>query len=76
MHKLGFGTRRVHRISFVREAILPTLDRIDRTLLTAVQNNARASNKELAAIAGLAPSSCLARMKRLVADGVIRGWHA
>lgn len=52
------------------------LDRIDRALVAAVQNDARLSNKELAAIVGLAPSSCLARMRRLEADGVIRGWRA
>ena len=52
------------------------LDRIDRALLAAVQNDARLSNKELAAIVELAPSSCLGRMRRLQADGVIRGWRA
>lgn len=52
------------------------LDRIDRALVAAVQQDARLSNKELAAIVELAPSSCLARMRRLEADGVIRGWHA
>lgn len=52
------------------------LDRIDRTLLRALQNNARISNKELAAQIGLAPSSCLARVRKLEADGVIRGYRA
>jgi len=40
------------------------LDRIDRDILAVLQNNARASNKELAAHVGLAPSSCLERVKR------------
>ena len=48
------------------------LDRIDRQLLAALQNNARLSNKELAARVGLAPSSCLTRIRKLEADGVIR----
>lgn len=51
------------------------LDRIDRTLLRALQNNARASNKELAARVGLAPSSCLARVRKLERDGVIAGYR-
>lgn len=52
------------------------LDRIDRALLAALAKNARASNKELAALVGLAPSSCLERVRRLVRDGVIRGFAA
>ncbi|PRP92398.1 Leucine-responsive regulatory protein [Enhygromyxa salina] len=52
------------------------LDRIDHEILGALQNNARLSNKELAASVGLAPSSCLERVKRLIQDGVIRGFHA
>ena len=52
------------------------LDRIDHEILALLQNNARLSNKELAATVGLAPSSCLARVQRLVRDGVIRGFHA
>lgn len=34
------------------------LDRIDFRILTELQNNAQLSNKELAAIIGLAPSTC------------------
>lgn len=56
--------------------VLLGLDRIDCQILGALQNNARLSNKELAAFVGLAPSSCLARVRRLVADGVIRGFRA
>jgi DNA-binding Lrp family transcriptional regulator len=52
-----------------------TLDRIDFALLGALQNNARSSNKELAANVGLAPSSCLTRVRRLERD-VIKGYHA
>lgn len=52
------------------------LDRIDRALIDALQNNARLSNKELAASVGLAPSSCLARVRRLTETGVLRGFHA
>ncbi len=52
------------------------LDRIDFEILDALQNNARLSNKELAARIGLAPSSCLARVRRLTDDGVIEGFFA
>ena len=52
------------------------LDRIDHEILVALQKNARLSNKELAAEIGLAPSSCLARVNRLIREGVIRGFHA
>ena len=52
------------------------LDRIDGLLVSALQNNARLSNKELAARVGLAPSSCLERVRRLQATGVLRGFHA
>jgi len=52
------------------------LDRIDAVILSALQNNARMSNKELAAVAGLAPSSCLERVRRLTARGVLRGFRA
>ncbi len=51
------------------------LDRIDFALLELLQNDARTSNKELAASVGLAPSSCLARVRRLERD-VIRAYRA
>lgn len=49
------------------------LDRIDRALVAAVQEDVRRSNKELAARVGLSPSACLERMRRLRERGVIRG---
>jgi DNA-binding Lrp family transcriptional regulator len=52
------------------------LDRIDHVILEQLQNDARLSNKELAGRIGLAPSSCLVRVQRLIADGVLRGFHA
>ncbi len=51
-------------------------DRIDFGILTVLQNNARLSNKELAAEVGLAPSTCLERVRRLRSSGVLRGFHA
>jgi DNA-binding Lrp family transcriptional regulator len=52
------------------------LDRIDRALVAELQNNARASNKDLAELVGLAPSTCLERVRALRARGVVRGFHA
>jgi len=52
------------------------LDRTDRQILVALQNNARLSNKELAATVGLAPSSCLERVRKLQDTRVLRGYHA
>ncbi len=52
------------------------LDRTDCEILDILQKDARLSNKELAARVGLAPSSCLARVQRLRADGVLKGAHA
>ncbi len=61
----------------VRSAtILTVLDRIDCDIVAALQKNARTSNKELAAIVGLAQSTCLERVRRLTAAGVLRGFHA
>jgi DNA-binding Lrp family transcriptional regulator len=51
-------------------------DRIDDAILSALQNNARMSNKELAVEVGLAPSSCLERVRRLQRRGVLRGYRA
>jgi DNA-binding Lrp family transcriptional regulator len=52
------------------------LDRIDYEILGALQNDGRLSNKELAARVGLAPSSCLTRVRRLRERGILRGVHA
>lgn len=53
-----------------------TLDRIDAEILRLLQNDARLSNKQLAAAVGLAPSSVHDRIKRLWAEGVLTGLHA
>lgn len=55
---------------------MSNLDRIDRQLVQLLQNNGRLSNKELAAAVGLAPSTCLERIRRLSQTGTIKGIHA
>ncbi len=52
------------------------LDRTDSRIIRELQNNARLSNKELAARVGLAPSSCLERVRKLQQNGVLKGFHA
>jgi DNA-binding Lrp family transcriptional regulator len=52
------------------------LNRTDFAILAALQKDARLSNKELAAKVGLAPSSCLERVRRLREEGVLTGFRA
>ena len=52
------------------------MDRIDRTILLQLQDNARISNVELASAVGLSPSACLRRVALLEKSGVIDGYHA
>lgn len=52
------------------------LDRIDRTLLALLQQDGRRSNKELAAAAGLAPSTCVERVRKLRQNGHLRRFTA
>ena len=47
------------------------LNGIDRKILTALQENARISNVNLAETVGLSPSPCLRRVKMLEKQGVI-----
>ena len=49
------------------------LDPVDLGILRELQNDARISNKELAAVVGIAPSTCLDRVARLRSAGVITG---
>lgn len=51
-------------------------DPIDRAILEELQKNARASYKALAALTGLAPSTCLERVRSLSGRGVIAGFRA
>ena len=53
-----------------------TLNIIDRKILTALQENARISNVDLANRVGLSPSPCLRRVKQLEENGLIRQYVA
>jgi DNA-binding Lrp family transcriptional regulator len=52
------------------------IDDVDLLLVRALQENARRSNKELAALAGIAQSTCSERIRSLVSRGVLTGFHA
>lgn len=49
------------------------LDDIDQQILTRLFNDADITNKDLALQIGIAPSTCLERVKRLKSTGVIKG---
>lgn len=51
-------------------------DQIDFEILRELQNNARISNKDLAEKNGIAPSTCLERVRRLKEEGVIQHFRA
>ncbi len=52
------------------------LDRIDFAIMGVLQKNGRIANNRLAEAVGVAPSTCLERVRRLTRLGVIRGYHA
>jgi DNA-binding Lrp family transcriptional regulator len=58
----------------VREDV--RLDAVDREILHVLAVDARTPNNVLAAQVGVAPSTCLMRVRRLQDVGVIRGFHA
>ncbi len=49
------------------------LDPVDLEILRVLQNDARTTNRDLAAAVGIAPSTCLDRVGRLRRSGVILG---
>src|SRR5687768_12002264 len=52
------------------------LDSVDKALLRELQNDARQTNRALADKVGIAPSTCLERIRELRARGVITGFRA
>jgi DNA-binding Lrp family transcriptional regulator len=53
-----------------------TLDDIDRRIVRELARDARIANNALAERVGIAPSTCLGRVRSLRERGVIRGYHA
>ncbi|WP_265522832.1 Lrp/AsnC family transcriptional regulator [Oerskovia flava] len=56
----------------VRPAVL---DETDRRILAILADDARATNKAVADAVGIAPSTCLTRIRSLQERGVIRGFR-
>ena len=54
----------------------PKLDRIDRQILSLLQEDGRMTNIELARRVGISPPHCLRRVRALEEAGLIRGYHA
>ena len=52
------------------------LDEIDCRILEELQRNSKLTNVELAAKVGLSASPCLARVRELERDGILRGYVA
>jgi DNA-binding Lrp family transcriptional regulator len=52
------------------------LDATDWAILDVLQDDARTSNRDLAAAVHVSPSTSSERVRALKADGVIRGYHA
>ncbi|MFF4252328.1 Lrp/AsnC family transcriptional regulator [Streptomyces sp. NPDC001663] len=52
------------------------MDELDTAILRHLQEDARQSNRAVAEKVGIAPSTCLERIRLLRQRGVIRGYHA
>ena len=52
------------------------LDRIDRKILSILQEDGRIANLKLAEAVALSPTAVLARVQRLTRDGFILGYEA
>lgn len=60
----------------VNNVRLPVLDEIDYAILRHLAEDGRMPNLALASAVGIAPSTCLGRVRALRETGVIRGYHA
>jgi DNA-binding Lrp family transcriptional regulator len=56
--------------------MMEPLDELDAALLRELQNDARKTNRDIAAAVDVAPSTSLERIRALRQRGVIRGFHA
>jgi DNA-binding Lrp family transcriptional regulator len=56
--------------------VMPNFDALDTALLRLLQDDARRTNRDLAAAVHVAPSTCLERVRGLRERGVITGYRA
>ena len=52
------------------------MDELDSAIVRELQTNARQTNRDLARAVGVAPSTCLERVRQLRDRGVVTGYHA
>jgi DNA-binding Lrp family transcriptional regulator len=52
------------------------MDELDSAIIQHLQQDARQSNRDIARKVGIAPSTCLERIRLLRRRGIIRGYHA
>ena len=55
---------------------MPPMDELDAAIVRELQRDARQTNRELARTLGIAPSTCLERVRGLRNRGVITGYRA
>ncbi|MFN2518504.1 MAG: Lrp/AsnC family transcriptional regulator [Jatrophihabitantaceae bacterium] len=70
------NSRPVVRDRPVSNNVRPALDDVDRRILHHLAADARIPNNALADLVGIAPSTCLGRVRALRDGGIIRGYHA
>ena len=58
------------------EIRVPSLDDLDHRIVQILRDDARIPNSRLAELVGIAPSTCLARVRSLLDRGVISGFGA
>src|SRR5436309_11547006 len=66
----------VIRAAAAPKDVQPVVDDTDRRILATLADDARIPNNALADRVGIAPSTCLGRVRALREAGVIRGYHA
>jgi DNA-binding Lrp family transcriptional regulator len=66
----------LYRTKFDRQGTIPVVDELDSVIIGHLQTHARQTNRELARAVGIAPSTCLERVRALRDRGVITGYHA
>ncbi|MDT9593029.1 Lrp/AsnC family transcriptional regulator [Nocardioides zeae] len=62
--------------NMIRPAGEVALDDVDRAIVRILAADARTPNSTIARRVGVAPSTCLLRVRRLQETGVVRGFHA
>ena len=70
------SSRKVTRERLRPNIVRPVLDEVDRAIIEELTADARIPNNALAERVGIAPSTCLGRVRTLRESGVIRGFHA